>query len=51
MKDNIIGFCVYCKGEIYADEPFVKSGENLYHASENENHDNCWKLIIKDLEE
>ena len=46
----VIGFCIYCKQEIYADEAFVKSGQNLYHASNTEEHDNCYLLMIDEIE-
>ena len=51
MKNRIIGYCLYCKNPIYINEPFANVDNNLYHASENEEHDNCYLLIIKSLKE
>jgi len=43
----IVAYCVYCKLPIYAGEAFVVSGNNTYHAKENEKHDNCYLLVIE----
>ena len=53
MKSDrpIIGYCSYCKEEIYAGEAFVVSSNNMYHASETNEHDNCYMLIIESEEE
>ena len=48
-EDNreIEGYCSYCKQVIYVGEPYLVSGLNKYHASENEKHDNCYQLLIE----
>ena len=48
---NIIGWCSYCKEEIIAGEAFVVVKNNIYHACETELHDNCYRLVIDELEE
>lgn len=47
----VIGYCIYCKGKIYTGEAFVVSGNNTYHASETNDHDNCYRLVIEGEEE
>ena len=49
-EDNSTGiqtYCTYCKLKIEVGEPYVVSGLNIYHARENEKHDNCYSLVIE----
>ena len=43
----IIGYCSYCKEKIYAGEAYVIYEDAIYHASETNEHDNCYLLIIE----
>lgn len=40
---KIIGYCVYCKSEIYEDDVYVVRSNNLYHKK-------CDNLIYADYE-
>lgn len=40
---NIIGYCAYCKAEIYEDDVYVVRSNNFYHKK-------CDKLIYTDYE-
>jgi len=44
MNKNIIGYCIYCKDEIYEDEVYVTKGDYHYHKE-------CYELIEPDFEE
>jgi len=45
MENNrdVVGFCVYCKEELYDGDDYVVVNGNDYHLE-------CYKLIKKELE-
>jgi len=51
MEDKpVVGWCTYCKEEIYAGEAFVVVEYKMYHACETDEHDNCFNLIKEEEE-
>ena len=50
IEPDIIGYCNYCKEEIYDGEMFVVYQGVKYHAQFGEKHDNCFRLVFGDDE-
>lgn len=43
----ILYYCIYCKTPIYEDETYVVCGKNKYHAVSDDEHDNCYELLLE----
>ncbi len=44
FHDEIVGFCTYCKEDIYAGEDYVKHNDDMYHID-------CYDLMRDELSE
>ena len=41
-ESQFVGYCIYCKNEIWSDEKYIKTDKGYYHHDTKNNLHNCY---------